>query len=148
MNDSRVLLGRCLCGGVRYEVRGPLRAFARCHCVQCRKASGAEFTTNASVSIRDFLIVEGENLLRSYESSPGNTRVFCGRCGSPLFKRMKNRPSEVRLRLGSIDSELDERPLFHVFVQEMPGWSEIFDDLPQFATVPPGVQDAPEPEGR
>jgi hypothetical protein len=131
-----VRIGSCLCGGVRYEVRGELKAFARCHCVQCRKASGAEFSTNASVAVQDFRFLAGENLIASYESSPGNLRQFCGRCGSPLVKRVASKPQEVRLRLGCIDSDLEERPLLHVFVAQKPNWSEIADALPQFSTVP------------
>jgi hypothetical protein len=129
--------GSCLCGGVRYQVQGPLHAFARCHCVQCRKASGAEFASNASVREQDFALVSGADLLREFESSPGQKRVFCGRCGSPILKRMSHRPGEVRLRMGCFDSEVEERPAFHGFVSEKPAWSEICDSLPQFATAPP-----------
>jgi hypothetical protein len=121
---------------VKYEADGPVMVMARCHCVQCRKASGAEFATNASVASESFRILAGEALLGRFESSPGQFRVFCGRCGSPLFKEDKNRPSQVRLRLGCLDSELDQIPLFHVFVSEKPSWSEITDALPQYATRP------------
>ena len=67
--------GSCLCGGVRYEVNGPLKAMAYCHCVQCRKASGADFATNASVATEDFKLLSGAELLSEFESSPGNFRV-------------------------------------------------------------------------
>ena len=131
-----MLKGSCLCGGVQYEAEGPLRLFARCHCVQCRKASGAEFATNATVSRDALKVTQGEDLLKEFEWRPGQARVFCGRCGSPIMKRNADKPDEVRLRLGCLDSDLEERPLFHVFVSEKPDWSEIDDDLPQFETVP------------
>jgi hypothetical protein len=121
---------------VKYEAEGPVVLMARCHCVQCRKASGAEFATNASVPTDKFRILEGEELLGRFESSPGQFRVFCGRCGSPMFKENKNRPSQVRLRLGCLDSEFTETPLFHVFVSEKPSWSEITDGLPQYPKLP------------
>lgn len=127
------LAGSCLCGGVRYEAEGPLRLVVRCHCIQCRKASGAEFATNGSVRADTFRVLQGEALLASYESSPGQHRVFCSRCGSPLFKRMGNPQSHVRLRLGCLDSEVEQRPELHLFVSEKPRWSEITDALPQLA---------------
>lgn len=130
------LTGSCLCGGVEYEAEGPLLAMARCHCTQCRKASGAEFATNASVDASTFRVLRGEELLKYFEWSAGNRRYFCGRCGSPLFKRHDSRPNEVRLRLGTLDSEIADRPFGHVFVREKPAWSEIADDLPQFDTLP------------
>lgn len=131
-----MLAGSCLCGGVKYEAEGPLVAMARCHCVQCRKASGAEFATNGSVATEHFRVVAGEELLGRYESSPGNFRVFCNRCGSPMFKEDRKRPYQVRLRLGCLDSDQQQTPLLHVFVSEKPSWSEISDELPQFATRP------------
>ncbi|HMJ10593.1 MAG TPA: GFA family protein [Polyangiaceae bacterium] len=131
-----MLKGSCLCGGVRYEAEGPLLFMARCHCVQCRKASGAEFATNGSVSADTFRVIEGAELLAEYEWSPGRARVFCKRCGSPLFKRAADSPNQVRLRLGSLDSELDQQPLFHVFVSEKPGWSDISDELPRYDKLP------------
>lgn len=131
-----MIKGSCMCGGVKYEAEGPVVAVARCHCVQCRKASGAEFATNGNVATAQFRIVAGEELLGRYESSPGKVRVFCGRCGSPLFKRDDARPEVLRLRLGCVDTELEERPLVHVFVGEKPAWSEITDALPQFDKRP------------
>jgi hypothetical protein len=130
------LRGSCLCGGVRYQAEGPLRTMARCHCSQCRKASGAEFATNASVAAASFRVLEGEALLGAFESSPGQQRVFCTRCGSPLFKRNAAKPDEVRLRLGCLDTEVDERPAFHVYVASAPRWSEVTDTLPRFDGAP------------
>lgn len=132
------LNGSCLCGGVRYEAEGPLLHVARCHCTQCRKASGAEFATNGSVPVDKFRVIAGEALLSEFEWSPGQARVFCSRCGSPLFKRKAGAGvgDMVRLRLGCLDSTYDVRSLCHVFVAEKPAWSEITDGLPQFETVP------------
>jgi hypothetical protein len=132
------LKGSCLCGGVRYEADGPLLNVARCHCTQCRKASGAEFATNGSVSAAAFRVVAGAELLSEYEWSAGQARTFCSRCGSPLFKRKKALAGGdmVRLRLGCLDSENTQQPVCHVFVGEKPTWSSITDELPQFEAAP------------
>jgi|SRR4051794_33111996 hypothetical protein len=129
-----MLAGSCLCSGVRYEAEGPLTYVTRCHCRECRKASGAEFATNGSVPAASFRVVAGAELLKHYEWSPGEARMFCGRCGSPVFLRSAAMPEIVRLRLGCLDCEIDQRPLAHVFVAEKPAWSEITDSVPQFAT--------------
>ena len=42
MSDVRT--GGCLCGAVRYEVRGEPVHVGRCHCTDCRKESGSAFT--------------------------------------------------------------------------------------------------------
>jgi hypothetical protein len=131
-----MIRGSCLCGAVAYEAEGPLVAMARCHCEQCRKASGAEFATNGSVSAEAFRILRGEEALGEYQWSPGKRRIFCKNCGSPLFKKDDASPHQVRLRLGSVDTPLDQKPLFHVFVSEKPAWSEITDALPEYSTRP------------
>lgn len=128
-----MLKGSCMCGAIRYEAEGPLSAMGRCYCVQCRKASGAEFATNGSVPAATFRVVTGAELLSSFSSSPGKARNFCTRCGSPLFKKNASRPDEVRLRLGTLDTEADVRPEAHYFVSEKPAWSIITDELPRYA---------------
>jgi hypothetical protein len=42
---SSILNGGCLCGAVRYRVHGQPFHVTHCHCVSCRKASGAAFLT-------------------------------------------------------------------------------------------------------
>lgn len=133
--ESQRIEGSCLCGGVRYVAQGPLDAVACCHCEQCRKASGAEFATNGTVEGASFRVTQGETLLAQWEVTPGHPRVFCGRCGSSLFKRLPD--GKVRLRLGCVDTDLDARPLCRVFVAEKPSWSVIHDDLPRFERAPP-----------
>lgn len=131
------LRGSCLCGGVRYEVRGPLGGIARCHCRECRKASGAEFATNAGVEAGDFHVVAGQELLRGYESSPGQERVFCSRCGSPLFKRRNDAPGQVRIRLGCVDTPVSGPVRIRVFTAEKLALTGIPDDgVPTFERLP------------
>jgi hypothetical protein len=38
-NQARAT-GGCLCGAIRYTVRGPLRGVILCHCGQCRRWHG------------------------------------------------------------------------------------------------------------
>lgn len=130
------LRGSCLCGGVRYSARGPLRKMACCHCVRCRKASGAEFATNADLLTEDLVVESGEELLRAFESSPGHARIFCGRCGSPLWKRTADAPERVRLRLGSVDTPIAERPMARVFLGDKASFTEIADEIPGFEGLP------------
>ena len=47
-----MLRGSCLCGTVRYEIRGPVGRVSHCHCAMCRKAHGAAFATYGRVERR------------------------------------------------------------------------------------------------
>ncbi len=127
-----MLKGSCLCGGIRYEIDGEVGPITNCHCGQCRKASGASFATNASVSASSFRFVAGAELLREWESSPGKRRCFCGRCGSPILKRSADAPKTLRLRLGTLDGDPRRKPSRHIYVGSKAPWVEIIDDLPRF----------------
>lgn len=130
--------GSCLCGAVRYEVRGSLGDIVLCHCSQCRKAQGGAFGANASVNAADFDLEDPETRLVEYESSPGKLRAFCGRCGSPIYSRLRSRPEVVRLRIGTLDTPIDGRPVAHIFAGSKAEWDTIDDGLPQFDGREPG----------
>ena len=132
-----MLRGSCLCGGVRYEISGPLSYPLNCHCSMCRKAHGAAFRSRARVKADDFRWTQGAELLTYYESSPGNHRGFCRVCGSPLLSRFDNDPSSYGLPLGALDDDPGIKPGFHVFVASKAPWYDIADELPQFAELPP-----------
>jgi hypothetical protein len=129
---SRVLEGGCLCGGVRFRVTGKLGPAGYCHCKQCQRASGSAFAANAPARTKYFELVSGSDLVSEYESSLGKFRAFCRRCGSPLYSRTEADPGIRRLRLGTLDSDPERRPLIHVWVSEKAPWHSIDDSLPQF----------------
>lgn len=49
MNESLQsnFTGGCLCGAVRYEIKGKPVVVARCHCEECQKISGAGHSVGA-----------------------------------------------------------------------------------------------------
>ena len=130
--------GGCLCGSVRFEIKGPIRNIVYCHCSRCRKAQGSAFAANGIVMADDFTIVSGAESLTAYESSPGQSKYFCGICGSPIMSRTESRPEQVRVRLGTIDSDIRERPMAHIFATSKANWEDICGDLPRYETYEPG----------
>ena len=141
-----VLRGSCLCGGVKYEIIGPLQRVGNCHCSNCRKANGAAFRSRARVRVEDFRWIEGKELVRYFESSTDAHRGFCSVCGSPVLNRVgpKSKAAEIRpsatselgIALGSLDNDPGVRPEFHFFVADKAPWFEITDNLPQHAGYP------------
>lgn len=123
----------CLCGGVRFRISGELAPIQVCHCEQCRKAQGAPLATNIPIARADFHLDRGAELLTEYESSPGKKRVFCSRCGSPVYSRRDAQPDALRIRAGLINEPLTVRPVAHFHTAHKANWWTIADDLPQFA---------------
>ena len=130
-------LGGCLCGQIRYQLSGPLADIQLCHCSQCRKAQGSAFAANIPVSEADLRFLSGEEALVLFESSPGKTRAFCGRCGSPLFSRTTAKPGVVRLRAGTLDDPSGARLGFHIFADSHADWWSLDDELPRFSERAP-----------
>lgn len=130
--------GGCLCGSVRFEISGPIRNIVYCHCSQCRKAQGSAFATNGIVRESDFKLISGQDKLTAYEATPGQEKFFCRICGSPIMSKTESRPDELRVRLGTIDSDIQERPMAHIFATSKAAWEEISGDLPQYESYEPG----------
>jgi hypothetical protein len=124
--------GSCLCRRVQYEVVGEIGDFGYCHCTSCRKASGSAHAANASVERADFVLTSGGDELREFESSPGKMRVFCARCGSPIYAYQLADREIIRLRLGSLDTPFAKEPKAHTWVSDKASWEPIEDKLPQF----------------
>ena len=95
----------------------------------CRHANGSSFATNTSVHREQFRIVAGRELIKEYESSPGNLRAFCSRCGSPMYGTVKEVPSIRRVRLGTLDSVDGAKSVAHIWVGSKSEWFNITDDL-------------------
>jgi len=132
--------GGCLCGAIRFEISAPIQHIVYCHCSQCRKAQGSAFATNGIVDASGFRLLSGADNLTGFESSPGQTKYFCKTCGSPILSRTVSKPDQVRVRLGTIDADIVERPEAHIFATSKANWETISGDLPQFEGYEPSRQ--------
>lgn len=132
--------GSCLCGGVQYEINGPLTGVINCHCSICRKAHGAAFRTRAAVRKADFRWISGEELLTFYASSPGNDRGFCRVCGTPMLSVLDYDQEHFGLPLGPLDDDPGVRARANIHVASKAPWFDITDGLPQY----PGFPERPE----
>ena len=124
--------GACLCGTVRFLINGPIHNIVYCHCSMCRKAQGTAFASNGVVANDDFSFVQGEDNLSAYQSSPGQHKYFCKTCGSPILSRNVHKPLQLRIRLGVIESDIDERPEAHIFMSSKAVWEELDAQLPRY----------------
>jgi len=123
--------GGCLCGAVRFAVRGPSRFCAHCHCQNCRRAHGAAFVTWVGYPDAQLTLLYGADELARYRTDTDATRSFCRRCGSTLFYAGPRWPGEVHVALANIDGPIDRAPSAHVYVDHKAAWWRISDDLPQ-----------------
>ena len=126
--------GRCLCGAVRYEVRGPLQDVLICHCEECRRWHGhiSAFTA----ARRDDLVVDDAHAVRWIDSPASDAharRGFCGACGSSLFWDAPGRAT-ISIAAGTLDRTVGLGVAGHIFVSERAAYDDLPDDgLPRHA---------------
>lgn len=124
--------GSCLCGKIKFSINNGIRDIVCCHCSLCRKAQGSAFATNGNVNLQDFNFISGQDNLTVYKASENQSKLFCKTCGSPIMSKNSLTPDVIRVRLGTIESEITEKPEAHIFVNSKANWEEIHGNLPQY----------------
>ena len=125
--------GKCLCGIVKYELRGLPLTSGVCHCKNCQRSGGSAFSTVAAVNKNDLVIMEGElKLYSDPDTDSGDTvqRFFCEKCGSPIYSAVPSTPDIFYLKLGTMDDTSYFSPQFHVFSGSKQHWVELDDTVP------------------
>jgi len=120
--------GSCLCGAVRFEVEGALKAPDACHCSLCRKQSG-HYWASTNV-LRAALTLHGEDKLTWYRSSEKVRRGFCSVCGSALFWDPAGHDF-IAIGMGAFDKPTHSYLEKHIFTADKGDYYEIADGLPQ-----------------
>jgi len=139
MAEGAARTGGCLCGAVRYRVRGTLRPVVMCHCTQCRRMTGHVMAATAARRA-DFELVAAEQLAW-YTSSEEARRGFCARCGSTLFWDGRGR-EYLSIAAGTLDDSTGLHVACHIHVADKGAYYDIEPGAPQIAdgrfALPPG----------
>jgi hypothetical protein len=123
-----VYRGGCLCGAVRYEIRGTLRPVIMCHCKQCQRTTGHVMAATAARH-SDFHLLSDAGL-EWYTSSSEARRAFCRRCGSTLFWQGAGR-DYISIAAGTLDDTRGLEIAGHIFVAHKGSYYPIADGMPQ-----------------
>ena len=129
-----MLSGGCHCGAVRYQLSVAPERHGLCHCLDCRKASGAPAVGWLLVP-EDAVTTTGET--REYASSEHGRRHFCPACGTGLFyTNEKIFAGQLDIQSATLD-EPDHLPLpVQVQVADRISWMSDLNVLPTFDRYP------------
>ena len=134
MTSSQVLVGKCLCEQVEYEVADQFEYALNCHCSQCRRTTGSAFKALAGIETGKLSLTRGAEMILKYGDDVGHD-VHCGACGSLLYSLVRE-GRYVHVAMGTLADSPTIRPAMHIFVGSKAPWFEITDDLPQFEGFP------------
>jgi hypothetical protein len=126
-----MLKGGCFCKKVRYEILGTPFDSTICHCVDCRRVSGASFVAWFSVRQSAFRFVSGEP--RALASSESVMRMFCPDCGTHLTYQHDDFPGEIDVSTCSLDTPEQVAPRHHTWTSQKLSWVHVSDALPKHA---------------
>jgi len=119
--------GTCRCGGVRFVSTAAPLGSLYCHCLDCRKASGAPVAM--LVGFPD----EGSELTGTLNHyAVGRVaRSFCATCGAPVSYRDADLPAQTWLMIGMLDEPGRYEPEGHSYYSRRLGFMRFTDDLPK-----------------
>jgi hypothetical protein len=127
--------GSCLCGTVRFEVKGDFDSFYLCHCQHCRKDTGSAHAANLVSQSAKLTWQSGMDVVASF-TLPGtrHSKSFCKLCGSAL-------PSTAIAGLlvvpaGCLDTKVSILPTAHIFTSSKAAWDEKLGEVPKFEGLP------------
>jgi len=128
--------GGCECGGVRYQVTGPLRDVVVCHCSRCRRTHG-HAAAYAACAATDLSLLADETL-RWYEADE-RTRGFCSRCGASVLWRAAERET-ISIAAGTLDEPTGLRTIAQIFTADRGDYYQLLGEGAQHpGALPPGV---------
>ncbi|CAM3917728.1 GFA family protein [Roseateles saccharophilus] len=123
---------RCYCSAVSLQADAPPTSVVHCHCGQCRRLSGAAFTTWVSFP-RAALATGSHEALSAFRATPNVRRHFCRICGCHVFSEDARLPTILGVPAGALgDGSPELRPSAHYFVDHRAAWHALGDELPRF----------------
>jgi hypothetical protein len=125
-----MLAGGCYCGAVRYEAAGDIIHRTLCHCLDCRRVSGAPALAWFSIAQSGLRFVRGAPA--RFRSSSQVSRGFCAQCGTPLTYAHDATPDEIDVTTCSLDDPEAAPPEDHTFTHSRLSWLPSCDGLPEY----------------
>ena len=127
MNPAQT--GRCLCGGVRFELSEPARAAGYCHCTRCQRRTGSGSSAQARIDGATFRLTQGEELVKAWQPPAGGfEKCVCRECGAHLFSRNPDDHPQMAIRMSAFEGDPGVRPSRRAFVANAAAWEPIPDD--------------------
>lgn len=115
--------GSCHCGAIRFTATVDKNKVMVCHCTDCQKLTGSAFRVVVPAPIAS-LVLHGEpkRYVKTAESGAQRTQAFCPECGSPVFSVALENPTQVSLRVGSLDQRNELLPYLQIWQRSALPW--------------------------
>ena len=133
--------GGCVCGAVRYQVRGDPMRVTVCHCTWCQRRTGSAFGVGVVFRIEDVTLAgETLNAYRHISDESGRwlDQQFCSRCGTNVGFILEAAPGIQAISAGTFDDPSWIRPdrskFRYVYLRSARNWSTVPEGAECFQT--------------
>lgn len=131
--SAKEIVGGCVCGGVRYELRSAPIGLNDCHCIDCRRSAGAPYVTWGSVPRVDRRLLKGE--LREITHA-GRRRSFAACCGTHLFFAEADTSDWIDVTIATLDDPTPYPPAKSIWTEDKLPWVLLDPHRPIFPRSP------------
>lgn len=128
------MIGSCLCGTIKFELRVDSLKVYQCHCSLCRKQTGTASSCGSVVHVEKLAWLSGESNIAKWERSTGFTSHFCSTCGSSVPNKFRGNPY-YWVPAGLIESDNIE-VVVNIFVCDAAKWSLASRSINPYETRP------------
>ena len=117
------IAARCLCGAVEVDIQYPAFWAWHDHGRPSRIAHGAAYATYVGTWKKRFHVVKGSRTVKQYlDKETGNTRAFCGKCGTPVWYERQSAPKWINIPRALFGTRTGREPRYHLNYSELQDW--------------------------
>ena len=124
-----VIEGGCLCGALRYQLNEPPTGINDCHCIDCRRSSGAPFVTWGCVDRDQLTIAKG--VVRRIPHAQ-RIRSFAACCGTHVFFEDAPDSETVDVTIASLDNPSPFAPEITIWTEDRLPWVLLHPSRPTY----------------
>jgi len=121
--------GGCLCGGTRYRLEEKPTTLNDCHCLDCRRSSGAPYVTWGTVPRAKLTLLAGN--VREIPHA-GRVRSFAACCGTHLFFADTPDSATIDVTIASLDDPRPFPPQMAIWTEDRLPWVILDEKLPTY----------------
>ena len=138
IENNKLYVGGCLCGELRYELKGPSLFEAQCCCKDCQKATGTGHTTIIGIHNSQLTIHGSPSEYTNTGESGGTvTRHFCGKCAGRIFTSGSLPGEMIMVQAGSLDDPNVVEPQEVIYHKDAVAWDHFDPALPVYEVYAP-----------
>jgi hypothetical protein len=114
------------------------------HSEASRRAQGCAYATYVGSWKSRFRIAKGAKSICKFEDKlAGDTRSFCGKCGTPLTYERARSPKWVNIPRALFEARTGREPRYHLHIEQAPEWAYRGEPLSPLKGYPGVMRERP-----